>query len=74
MTNLLRKIDLYYSITIKELYLLNVFATLTTKPGTKIVPTLAIYNFSDKQICKFFTNLYTGLPNRVRGMGKFFEN
>ena len=69
MTNLLRKIDLYYSITIKELYLLNVFATLTTKPGT-----LAIYNFSDKQICKFFTNLYTGLPNRVRGMGKFFEN
>ena len=41
------KEDSYYPTTVKKLYPLDVFAALTTKTGTKIVPTFAKYNFSD---------------------------
>ena len=45
MTTFLRIVDLFYPKTIKKLYLLDVFAKLTTKTGTIIVPALAKYNF-----------------------------
>ena len=39
----LRKVDLYYPKTTKKLYFPALFAVLTTKTGTKILPALAKY-------------------------------
>ena len=58
----------------KKLHLLDIFATLTTKTGTKIVPTLAKSTILTSRL-KTFHKLIYGCPNKVRrgGRGEIFR-